>query len=591
MPALSVRHLLALGLAVAPVLIPLPAVAQQDEADRLYAQGIEARHGGRIDEAIRLLRAAAELRPDSADVLVQLGLALTASGDLEAAGSTLRRVLEIAPGYTDARIGLARIAVRRGRLDEAQQTLAPVLSAEPNNADARAVADQIAAARRDGAERRAADLRRQQEQREAEREARRRAELERLTREARTLRIQGRFKEAIAKYSRALALSPGNIDLLVGLGLAQASAGDHVAAQASFRQVLERDRDSVDARLGMAILAVRTGNRNEAEALVDAVLADAPENAEALALRARLQLARGQAREAEAAFSASLATAPRNADALVGLGDARRALWDEQGAREAYESALRIDPASAEARARLAEKPEPRWQLDVDGLRSNLSGGLEPWNEVAVRLGYRVTRETTISGGIELSERFGDFDTYFEGRVDHRFTPSLAGYALLGGTPDADFRANYQVGIGGSARVSSGNDGFMGATIAMFDLRHAAYGTGTIQTASPGVEQHLFGGRVWLTGRWINTFDPDRGRIGGWSVRADVQATDRLRVFVGLADAPDISEGIVLETFSVFGGLVVDLDRNVSLRLSLAREDRDRAYDRTVLGIGMGVRF
>jgi len=236
-------------------------------------------------------------------------------------------------------------------------------------------------------------------------------------------------------------------------------------------------------------------------------------------------------------------------------------------------------------------KPEPRWQLDMDGLRSNLSDGLEPWNEGAFRLGYRVSPSTTVSAAAELSERFGEFDAYFEGRLDHLFTPTLAGYVLLGGTPDADFRPKYQIGAGGSARVSPGVDSLLGPTIAAIDLRQAEYETGGIQTVSPGLEQHLFGGRLWLTGRWINTFDPDRRRTGGWLVRADVQVINRLRIFAGLSDAPDISEGQVLETFNTFGGLVLDLDENISLRASVAREDRDKAYDRTVFGIGMGVRF
>ncbi len=585
------RCLHVLGFVIVSLVGAVHANAQQDEADRLYAKGVEARHEGRNDDAVRLLRAAAAIQPDNADVLVQLGLALMGAGDLDAAEASLQRVLELAPSYSDARIGLARIAFRRGRLDKAQETLAPVLSSEPGHADARALSAQIASARREQVERQEADQRRERERQAAEREARRRAELERLSREARTLRIRGKVTESIARYSRALELSPGNVDLLVGLGLAQGFAGDHEAARRTFRRVLERNPTSADARLGLARVALWTGSPDEAEALVIAVLADEPRNLDALMLQARLQLARGKSHEAEEIYSKVLATDPHNVDALLGLGDARRTLWNERGARDAYERALRFDPASTEARSRLAERPEPRWQVDIDGLRSNLSDGFKPWNEGAFRLGYRVSPSTTVSAAAELSERFGEFDASFEGRIDHLFTPTLAGYVLLGGTPDADFRPKYQIGAGGSARLSPGVDSLLGPTIAAIDLRYAEYETGGIQTVSPGLEQRFLGERLWLTGRWINTFDPDRGRTGGWLVRADVQVVNRLRIFAGLSDAPDISEGLVLETFSTFGGLVLDLDENISLRASVGREDRDKAYDRTVFGIGMSVRF
>ena len=123
------------------------------------------------------------------------------------------------------------------------------------------------------------------------------------------------------------------------------------------------------------------------------------------------------------------------------------------------------------------------------------------------------------------------------------------------------------------------------------DGRQARYRAGDIQTLNPGIEQYLADGRVWLTGRWINIFDENGSRQSGWFVRGDVQVSPKIRLFAGASDAPDTSEGVVVETFNLFGGLVLDVGTGRTLRLSLAHEDRETGADRLQIGLGMGVRF
>lgn len=573
---------------------PIPGHAQPVEADRLYREGTEARREGRFGAAVEALRDAAAMQPANADTQVQLGLALLGAGDLDAAEVTLRGALALAPDYSDARIGLARIALRRADLDAAERTLAPVLAAEPDRVDAQALRvqiettrqDQTATAERQTLQRAAAD-----QAARARREADRSAEtLERLTREARALRAKGRFAEARTRYEAALRHAPNDADLLVGLGLTQGAEGDYAAARARFEKAMVADPRTLDARLGLARVSLWDGRLDEAETRVAEILRGAPDDPETLSLRARLQLVRGEASEAEAGFAALVALDPRNADALVGLGDARRARLREPAARAAYAAALALDPASADIRSRFDFEAPPRWRLDLDGSRSSFSGDRQGWRESAIHLGYAVSPQTSLTFGVELSRRAGDFDAYLEARFDRRVTPAFSAYGLIGATPDADFRPDLQLGLGAGLRLRSGG-GMLGPTTATLDLRHADYAGGGIETVSPGLEQYFLDGRFWATARWINIFDPDAGHAAGWSLRLDAQLTPRLRVAGGLSDAPDISEGVVLETMGSFGTIVFDVSDRLSLRAALAHEDRDTSADRTEFGLGLGIRF
>jgi hypothetical protein len=68
-------------------------------------------------------------------------------------------------------------------------------------------------------------------------------------------------------------------------------------------------------------------------------------------------------------------------------------------------------------------------------------------------------------------------------------------------------------------------------------------------------------------------------------------ASEKLRIFAGAADAPDVSEGVVTDTFSLFGGISVDVGDRTTFRISAAHEDRARGADRFQLGVGLGLRF
>jgi YaiO family outer membrane protein len=310
-----------------------------------------------------------------------------------------------------------------------------------------------------------------------------------------------------------------------------------------------------------AVAARQEGNPQRAADLLAPVVASDPANADAQVQLGYALLALDRLDESERAFRAALAVAPDYADASLGLE--------------------RIVQRRSE-RGGLT-----RWSLDVDGNYSAVDGAQADWREATIQLRYRASAATAISARLEAARRFGTTDVYGEVGIQQALSGRARAYLTVGATPDADFRPRYQIGAGGSFRIRQGGD----ASVLTLDARQADFAAGDVQAISPGIEQYLAGGRIWLTARWIHLFDEDGDHQAGHLFRADGEATDRLRLFVGLSDAPDTSEGIVVDTRSYFGGASYDLDRRTTLRLSVAHEDRDTGADRTQLGVGLGLRF
>jgi len=344
-----------------------------------------------------------------------------------------------------------------------------------------------------------------------------------------------------------------------------------------------------DYRLGVA--ARLGGDPAGAAERLRRVIAAQPDNADAHLQLGLALLAQDRLDEAEASLQRVLALAPDYADARIALAR----LWERRGRPEAGLAELnRIGGANEEAealavrlRAAAATPAEPRWRLDLDGAYSMLDGAAD-WREVGIGLRHQASPETAVGLGLEAARRFGRSDVYGEARIEHRFTDAARAYVLLGATPGADFKPSWQIGAGGSLRVHGGPR----ATVLRLDARHADYPAGAIQTVTPGIEQYLLGGRAWITAQWVNLFEDRTGRHAmGWIARGDIFAADRLRLFAGASDAPDLAEGVAVETFSLFGGAAWEVDERRALRLSIAREDRATGADRVTVSLGLGLRF
>ena len=416
---------------------------------------------------------------------------------------------------------------------------------------------------------------------------------ERLYREALEARAAGDFKTAIARLEEVVALQPDDVDALLLLGTLYGFERRFEEALAALERGLSLAPDYTDIRLAMARIKAWQGEFDSASQIVEAVLAEQPDNLEALIQRARLAYYQDQLGRAEAAFGEVLKRQPENSEALVGLGDAKWAQGEYAEARAYYRRAAAAQPDAPEAAERLRRKP-PRdfaWRLDTTGSYSAFSRQpRKPWRELFQQVSYRASLATTVHGRVELSKRFDQFDAYLQGGVNHRLSKWLSGYAYAGGTPSPDFRERWAVMGGGTVRLWPGKE-IVGATVVTLDAKEANYLSGDVTTVKPGVQQYFLAGRLWLTGQWINTIDESDNHLQGWLGRIDAQVIDRVRVFGGLAEAPETSENVTLGTSSIFGGLVVDLSQLVSVRLDYAREDRERSFVRETVTLSVSLRF
>ncbi|TGT69018.1 YaiO family outer membrane beta-barrel protein [bacterium M00.F.Ca.ET.159.01.1.1] len=571
-----------------------PAVALAQTVDELYASAVKARQAQRFDEAADLLKRALALKPDNADALVQLGFAELGRKDLTAARDAFSKALAIAPTYRDASLGMADVEFRSGNLDAALPLAETVAQADPGNTDAASLVRNIRKAKQaNGVKaKRAASSK-------ATQPGSARAPVKKLQRlpdpvaglleQGRRLRIAGNLPEAETVYRRALQLSPKDTDVLVALGLVVGSSQRFDEAGQLFDRALAIQPGLLDARLGKVRLAVWQGDAPRARLAVDDVLATAPDDAEALDLDGRIALLEGDQTRAGQSFQRVLASDPRNAEALVGIGDVRRAQGDDEAARQAYNQALAIEPGSPDIEQRLAVPPPRKWRLDLGTEVSDLTDGLGDWTDSSAGLAYRLSPDTTVSGRTRVATRLGHTDVQIEGRVDQAFTPAFSAYALAAVTPDADFLARYSIGAGAAWQVVAPSREF-GPLSLSIDARYDNFADAGITSISPWIQGYVFDGRLGLSARWVHAQDNSGTRADGYVLRADLAVTPHFNVFGGYADAPEIDDGALVPTRTVFGGVSWDVSDPLTLRASIAHEQRP-TFGRSIFGLGLTARF
>jgi YaiO family outer membrane protein len=416
----------------------------------------------------------------------------------------------------------------------------------------------------------------------------------RLYDEALVLRQQGDFVGAIAKLEAASRRAPDDVEILLLLGTIYGFVERFDDAE----RVLDHARALAPGDDDVLLAAARIkGYRKDfagAERDVATVLAREPGNLEALALAGRLAYYQGALDAAEAKFRAVLAGDPDDLEGLLGLGDVLAARGDQAGARQLYDHAHALHPDSQDVLARLARGNEQplRWRLDTLLSVSEFARRpVEPWYESLNQLTYSLDPATDVHGRVDVSLRFGNFDTYYEAGVDHRFNPDLAGYLYAGATPHATFRERWTVLSGGSLRVAKGGD-IVGGTVLLLDLKDSLYRTGFVYSASPGVQQYFLRGRLWLTAKDINTFAaPGMQYLPGYLLRLDAQVTDSLLVYAGWADAPETDLNVTAEVRTIFTGLAWAQSPRLTWHLDYVHDDRQDSYIRHAVIFGPSLKF
>ncbi len=325
-------------------------------------------------------------------------------------------------------------------------------------------------------------------------------------------------------------------------------AGRYAAALSGFQVVLDAEPSNMDARLNLGLTL----------------------------------LALGRLDDANNAFETVLATAPDYVDARLGLAQVARRRGDDPAARRHLAQANALAPDRDDVRALSAAIDRPLWRFDLDVSRSRLSQNLPDWTSKRLSGTRRLGEGTAVGLSVERTERFGDEDVYLEGQIDRRWGQGWA-YGAIGGAVGADYRPERALRIGGAMPLGVG----VGATI---DAGVARYATGTVHTIQPGLTASLASGRLALAARWIQVWDEQERCRSGYAVRGTLAFTDRSRLTLSYADAPETSEGVTVDVQATGIGLEVDLVERVTARLTVVQEDR-AIYDRDEIAFGIGVRF
>jgi hypothetical protein len=116
-----------------------PVPGKRDDAERLFAQGVQAYQAHRLPEAMQYYRSATEADPTLFEAHYNLGLAAADVGNLPAALAAYEDALAVQPESLDARYNFALVLKQANYLVDAVNELERVLARYPNETRANLV--------------------------------------------------------------------------------------------------------------------------------------------------------------------------------------------------------------------------------------------------------------------------------------------------------------------------------------------------------------------------------------------------------------------------------------------------------------------
>ena len=379
------------------------------------------------------------------------------------------------------------------------------------------------------------------------------------------------------RLEQLLANTPQDADLLLRYGNLLGNMGDYESALQAFDRALAVAPDYIELYIARARVLGFAGRIDEGMAVLDGVLANTPSSSSARAMRGRLLYYRGDVAAAAEDFSIALEIDPTNTMAQSGLVDAQNALQSRS--------------ADNDLQARSAVDA---WRVDMSYARSTFGrAARKPWQEKTVRLEHAISTDVSAHLQVRDARRGAQVDQEYQGGMNVKLTPGVGLYVNLGATPHTDFLPRWHFESGATWQVREGlADEWMGATVLNLDGRLRHYPTGNTINVNPGMTQYLFGGDAWATATWLNGVDTATDKhLPGWAVRGDWQGHDRLKMFAGYANAPEVDGGRKVGVTSEFVGVTVKLMDNLDATAALSQERRKQSYTRNEATLSLGVRF
>lgn len=164
-----------------------------------------------------------------------------------------------------------------------------------------------------------------------------------------TYKQTGYWRNGATLFRHTLTCTADNTVALNGLGCALLVDGKRKEAIECFRRALRLSPGFANASVNLAKCCVESGDTREAEKLFRKVVRAFPRDDDALYGLGHVLFRSGRIREAKELFQQAVQVNSNNVAAFIGLGSISILERDMEQARLLYGEALRIEPSSAEA--------------------------------------------------------------------------------------------------------------------------------------------------------------------------------------------------------------------------------------------------
>jgi Tfp pilus assembly protein PilF len=177
---------------------------------------------------------------------------------------------------------------------------------------------------------------------------------------------QGDYAHARESFQAALALQPGDVNLLYNLAQCHDRLGHDTQAESTYRDCLVRSPDNAQCRFALARLLIRQGRRQDAVQMTEEWLKRNPRQAGPYAVDGWLWEQYGDLPKAQSRFQQALTFDPHDNLAITELARLYELMSRPDRAAALYEKALDAQPDQPEVLDRLtalrkqgAARPHP----------------------------------------------------------------------------------------------------------------------------------------------------------------------------------------------------------------------------------------
>lgn len=240
-----------------------------------------------FDEAMQAFDRAIKIDPGFVDVYIKKGQSYLSQGEPDLAEAALRDAISLSPQVLNARLMLARLNIQQENYDEAVETLQNGLAGTPEDALIYNYLAEIA-------------FKQKKDQEAVKNLQKAKAAFPEYS--SPVLRLasyhlaKSDYDSAIAEYRSVLEKVPGNLQALVGLGLAYELAGKIKLAESIYEQMLKSDRP--ESILHVAQYYLKSKRNEEALAMVEGALAKSPSYVPLYEIKSTILLQSGKIDEA-----------------------------------------------------------------------------------------------------------------------------------------------------------------------------------------------------------------------------------------------------------------------------------------------------